>query len=671
MMNDNARNVAQPNTPAIAEVVHTPTPSVIKPVEVSNTNFGIGINNSNDYAEEIAEAEKEFFFEQYIETGKVKQFDVKENSLDPLDVIGAFNEYIACKNLDIKGSEMIDSYAYFGGYRYCFYIQKGNKTLRHFYCKNEQMMINIPIMIDELNVAQYCVLEKIYDHRLYDLCCLMKWSWFNDNNNTWNLAGMLYKKQHVDLGLMRNTYLCILQTMTDRFDQAAALRVFNDWETCKYHPKLTESHIKSIAGGTNPIEYNKWKAEYEPKEIKEKKEKKDKFDMMFDINNAIELDDDGQIKTDNTEFDTDSIMRLPICNVIYHYRDDITYGKVDFMPCNAKIGACNSQLSKIDWNSNEVFNKFNGFVHTYDPNFVVDETNFNCFTEHIKHIWGVGREGILSYNMKLFAWYVQRPYEKSGACVVLEGEEGCGKNTIYEILFNHVIGKKYCLETPKIKILTGRFNASREHKIITVLNEAANVKQSSHEDQDELKDCITEPTGMIGRKGIDPYRIKDCNNIVIASNNSYSVKASNQMRRFVIDLEGFHPQNDAPMTKEKSDMQQSAIEKPIQWLIECVANGTSSSIFSTAQLNQTPSTLEFVSIDNMLTKFTQWMIEESRDTSSYTRDRFSKTLTKILGPNYKKQVDRVRRRGYDLSVDSLREMIIKHTRRTDLFDDKQ
>ncbi|ETM41095.1 hypothetical protein L914_13107, partial [Phytophthora nicotianae] len=291
----------QPNTPAIAEVVHTPTPSVIKPVEVSNIDVSkvqeldesilapviadsvvykedqsseSELNNSNDYTEDIAEADNEFFFEQYIETGKVQQFDVKENSLDPLDVIGAFNEYIASKNLDIKVSEMIDSNAYFGGYRYCFYIQKGNKTLRHAYCKSEQMMINIPIMIDELNVAQYYVSKKIYDHRLHDLCCLMKWSWFNDNNNTWNLAGMLYKKQHVDLGLMRKTYLCILQTITDRFDQAAALRVFNDWETCKYHPKLTESHIKSIAGGTNPIEYNTWKAEYEPKEIKEKKDKK-------------------------------------------------------------------------------------------------------------------------------------------------------------------------------------------------------------------------------------------------------------------------------------------------------------------------------------------------------------------------------------------------------------
>ncbi|ETI41107.1 hypothetical protein F443_13640 [Phytophthora nicotianae P1569] len=519
----------QPNTPAIAEVVHTPTPSVIKPVEVSNIDVSkVQELDESILAPVIADSvkilQKRIMSSSSSSTskrGKVKQFDVKENSLDPLDVIGAFNEYIASKNLDIKVSEMIDSNAYFGGYRYCFYIQKGNKTLRHAYCKSEQMMINIPIMIDELNVAQYCVSKKIYYHRLYDLCCLMKWSWFNDNNNTWNLAGMLYKKQHVDLGLMRKTYLCILQTMTDRFDQAAALRVFNDWETCKYHPKLTESHIKSIAGGTNPIEYNTWKAEYEPKEIKEKKDKKGddltvphipkfhiyyekgelppifdckntetyldviklkkgvitmerlykfiknniayilqggngyyltknrdafgeidyvvikdikQFDMMFDINNAIELDDDGQIMTDNTEFDADSIMRLPLRDAIYHYRDDITYGKVDFMPYNAKTGACDSQLYKFDWNSNEVFNKFNGFVHSYDPNFVVDETKFNCFTEHIKHIWGGGREDILSYNMKLFAWYVQRPYEKSGSCVVLEGEEGCGKNTIYEIL---------------------------------------------------------------------------------------------------------------------------------------------------------------------------------------------------------------------------------------------
>ncbi|GMF16994.1 unnamed protein product [Phytophthora lilii] len=356
------------------------------------------------------------------------------------------------------------------------------------------------------------------------------------------------------------------------------------------------------------------------------------LDMMFDINNAIELNDDGLIETDNTEFDTDtdSIITVQLSDVIHHYRDDITFGKVDFMPYDAKTGAYDSQLNTFGWNSNEVFNKFNGFVHTYNSNFIVDQSKFKLFKDHIKHIWCDGRDDLTNHIMKLFAWYVQRPYEKSGACVVLEGEEGCG-NIAFEILKKHAIGTRYCLETPKMKILTGRFNSVRENKILTVLNEAANVKQSSHEDQDKLKDCITEPTCMIEKKGIDPYRVKDCNNLFIASNKLYSVKASKQMRRFLylqcksdhlgdkayfkamldnfdntdsgihlyhyllnINLGGFHPQNDAPMTKEKSDMQKSAIEKPVQWFIGCVANETKNNVFRAAQIEETPDTLEFV-----------------------------------------------------------------------------
>ncbi|GMF42791.1 unnamed protein product [Phytophthora lilii] len=214
------------------------------------------------------------------------------------------------------------------------------------------------------------------------------------------------------------------------------------------------------------------------------------------------------------------------------------------------------------------------------------------------------------------------------------------------------------------------FSKAKKGVVLTILNEAANAKQSSHEDQDELKDCITEPTCMIEPKGINPYRVKDCNNIAIASNNSYSVRTSNRMRRFVyllckndrlddkayfkaiidefnqtdggihlyhylmsIDLERFHPQNDAPMTKEKSDIQKSAIERPIQWPIECVTNSTINNIFQNSQIEKTPDSLEFVTIDDMLSKFTQWMIEESRNASSYTRDRFSKTMGRILGAN--------------------------------------
>ncbi|DBA02901.1 TPA: hypothetical protein N0F65_005928 [Lagenidium giganteum] len=74
------------------------------------------------------------------------------------------------------------------------------------------------------------------------------------------------------------------------------------------------------------------------------------FDMWLDINNAIELDENGLIETDNTEFGTDSIITVSLSEVILHYRDDITFGKVDFMPYNAKTGSCDTQLNTFDWN---------------------------------------------------------------------------------------------------------------------------------------------------------------------------------------------------------------------------------------------------------------------------------------------------------------------------------
>ncbi|DAZ97452.1 TPA: hypothetical protein N0F65_009903, partial [Lagenidium giganteum] len=367
------------------------------------------------------------------------------------------------------------------------------------------------------------------------------------------------------------------------------------------------------------------------------------FDMVF----YITLED--EVENDQNREDA---IKVVLMEVVAHYRDDITFGRVDFVPYNAKTGACDIKLNTFDRNSNQVFNKFNGFVHKYDPDFIVDKSKFESFTSHIKQIWGDGEDNMLEYIMKRFAWHVQRPYQKTGACVVLEGEEGCGKNIVFEVLTNHVIGKQYCLETPKIKLLTGRFNSARERKILTVLNEAANVNKSSHEDQEELKDCITEPTCEIERKGIDAYKVKDCNNIFIASNNSYSVKASNRMRRFVylilrndrigdkayfdnilnefdnadggihlyhylmsIDLNGFHPQNDAPMTRAKSEMQNLQLRNQ------------SSGWSSVLPMERT-----------------------------------------VLGPNHKKQINRIRKRGYDLSVNGLQHKITVYIKRDDLFD---
>lgn len=750
------------------------------------------------------EEEDEFFFENYTEVNTAVQYDINEDTSEFIfgidHTIAAFNDYLIEHNIEVGTAEKTNHLAYYDGFKFCFYIQHGNKTLMHYYCKTPVMLDNIPIMLSELDLTKYCLSNELYDRRLYQICCLLKKSWFSDNSNTWNLAGMLYKRQHVDLMLMRRTYMCILHTMTDRFDQAAAVKVFNDWGASKYHPKLTEAQLKSIAGGCNPIAYNEWKDEYEPKEIEETKPKKTKkkkgdadeedtqpkypkfdivyekgelpalfdckksetyldvlklkssvitmerayhfikdniayilqggngyyltknkdafgdidytivknlyqFDMILQIDNDIELDDNGAIEVNRTQVEEEDIRYIHLSSIIEHYRDDITFGKVDFVPYNAKTGVSDTKLNTFDWNSNEVFNKFNGFVHAYDPEFTIDTSKFELFQNHIKNVWCSGEDAMLIHMMKLFAWYVQKPYQKSGAIIVLEGEEGCGKNIAFEILKNYVIGTRYSVETAEMKKITGRFNAARENKIIGLLNEAASVNKNSHGDQEVLKDIATEPSFLIEPKGVDPYRVKDSINMFIASNNSYSVKASKQMRRFIyllcssdrigdkayfeamlaefentdsgihlyhylmsIDLDGFHPQNDAPMTKTKSDLQKSAIEKPVQWLIECIENGTSNTIFPSYKEDKTHSIAEFVSIDDMQSKFTTWLIEECRDTTSYSRDRFSKTLTKVLGPSERKSISGIRKRAYSLSVNGLKDSIIKYTRRSDLFE---
>jgi hypothetical protein len=774
---------------------------VVKPV-VEIVEEIVSDNSTVDSSEEEEEVDVEEVAEPVEEVEDVEFDNLKEEIIFDVKCPFSFKEWVgvwswAGKDIVHEYSNKPDRQLIRDGYSYVLQIEAyDDETLlsgRFFYFKSEDDRKKFNEL--ELNYTEYCISHKLYDHRLYKLCCMIKQSWFCDTKNLWNLGGMLYNKQHVDICLMRKTYLCILQTMTgEHFDQVAALKEFNRWENSKYHPTLNEAKLKAIAGGTDPKSYKEWKDEYEPKELKEKKTKKDKntqdddepkyptfnihyeqgelppmfdcksdetyldvinlkkdvitmerlykfikgniayilqggkgyyltknrddsggidyqvidkvaqFDMIFNINNAIELDSNGCIEVDNTENDFDNIITLSLMKAVSHYRDDITFGKIDFKPYNAKTGACDIHNNIFDWNSNDVFNKFNGFVHKFDPNFVVDKSQFKNFSYHIKNIWSNGRDDLNDYTMKIFAWYVQKPYQKTTACLVIEGDEGCGKNIVSGVLAYHVIGKQYCLETPKIKVLTGKFNGAREQKILTVLNEAASVSKSSHDDQEELKDVITEDTFMLERKGMDPIRVKDCNNVIILSNNSFSVKASTKLRRFAfynlgddrigddayfksilnefnngdggihlyhylmsIDLTGFHPQNDAPMTQTKQELQKMAIDRPIKWLVDCINNETRNNIFDTFDYSTTAKD-KFVSVNDMLADFTRWCEYESRDGSSFTKDRFSKSLTKCLGPNKQKSVNGVRDRGYDLSVKELKEKIEKHTKRNDLFE---
>jgi hypothetical protein len=429
-----------------------------------------------------------------------------------------------------------------------------------------------------------------------------------------------------------------------------------------------------------------------------------------DINFSVDDSD-----TTGTEpLNRTSIKVVALSKLVSTYLDDITYDRVDFLPFNAKSGQYIKKMPNrvYTWNQKSVFNQFTGLVHNYESKFQVDETRFKTFLKHLREGWCNDDEALYQYTLKMFAWYVQKPYAKSGSCLVVESDEGAGKNIISSILANEILGAKYCLETPSMKKLTGRFNHAREAKLLVVLNEAASASQTAAADQEVLKDVITEDHVVIERKGIDPYRVACRANVIIFSNNSYSVKASNRLRRFVfykmsnrfigdqshfdqiiaefeeqeagkhlyhylmnIDIDTFHPQNDAPLTEAKVEMRKMAIDKPVKFLIDWLNgdyiprnqdDGKPTQLDDVRHAISSDST--FIDIDMMYYDFNKWL-SLNKDNSLYTRDRFSKALTKLLGVSQRKRIEQIGRlRGYTVSADSLKATITAYTSHNDLFD---
>ncbi|RLN49924.1 hypothetical protein BBJ28_00015563 [Nothophytophthora sp. Chile5] len=277
-----------------------------------------------------------------------------------------------------------------------------------------------------------------------------------------------------------------------------------------------------------------------------------------------------------------------LMSLISKFQATITYSHRDFIPFGAKAEP---------WDySCLIFNQFSGFIHPYESNFQIDYSLIAGFLGHIESIWANGNKDVAICILKLFASILQNPSKKTGVCLVVTGPEGFGKNIVTDMLRDFVMGLKYVLETPSMHAITQRFNGCLENKLLTVLNEAANLSDSSHGDQDILKDLITEDRRLIEPKGRAPYTVRDCNNYICFSNNEYVIRASTEMRRFVflrgsdsrvgdkkyfqniaddfekreagihlyhylmnLDISGFNPQRDFPTTEMKKELQADAI----------------------------------------------------------------------------------------------------------------
>jgi hypothetical protein len=112
------------------------------------------------------------------------------------------------------------------------------------------------------------------------------------------------------------------------------------------------------------------------------------------------------------------------------------------------------------------FNLFQGFAN--EPT----EGDFSAYTEALRLVSGNDPK-VAEYMENWLAHILQKPSEKTKVAIVIQGEQGIGKDSYCDAVGDFIIGKKYYLstKTPENDIFA-KFNARASYKLLVKFEEA-------------------------------------------------------------------------------------------------------------------------------------------------------------------------------------------------------
>ena len=120
------------------------------------------------------------------------------------------------------------------------------------------------------------------------------------------------------------------------------------------------------------------------------------------------------------------------------------------------------------------------------------------------------------YVLNWMAHRVQRPGDLPRSALVFIGEQGTGKNMLWDA-FGTILGQDYYLLTDNFEKVMGRFNMNH-NKLLVVLDEVRG--RDGFEYSESIKALITTPTLAWEEKGINPVIISNCAGMVFFSNGA-------------------------------------------------------------------------------------------------------------------------------------------------------
>ncbi len=153
--------------------------------------------------------------------------------------------------------------------------------------------------------------------------------------------------------------------------------------------------------------------------------------------------------------------------------------------------------------------------YTYQLTEEEQQETWSIFDDYILHL-ADQNEHMKNYLQNWLAYKIQSPGgQKNGICLLLFSSQGTGKGTFNKIL-SRLFGKYYT-STSKIDDVLGLYNNLISCKLIVNIDEG--VSKQMYENNEKLKNLITEPTVTIRKMRTDPYEESSYCSITINSNN--------------------------------------------------------------------------------------------------------------------------------------------------------
>lgn len=174
------------------------------------------------------------------------------------------------------------------------------------------------------------------------------------------------------------------------------------------------------------------------------------------------------------------------------------------------------------------YNEFKGFKYN-DDKFIIDNNKFKIIDKIIKNIFKSDNEYI--FFMNWVAHIVQKPWQKTNKCIVLQSEiHGMGKNSIVELITN-MLTPELTAKINNIDQIDGRFNKVLVHKFF-IYGDEINLRAKAK--ADALKNFVTQTFIRLERKGIDPVMVQCMANLMLTSNHEEFLKIEDSDRRFML-----------------------------------------------------------------------------------------------------------------------------------------